>query len=448
MRMDASKLARRPAFTLAHVLAPALAHALARFLVPAVALAFVFIADGRAAPAASAEKVWAAAWTASPVATDPDPDDPLLNIDGQTVRQRVRLSIGGAQLRVQLSNEHGATALTVGSATVALPSDVASVRRESLRPLTFGGKRSVTIPAGAPILSDAVDLVVPPGGEISISLYFPQRVATPTVHALALKRAIITPRGDFTSADRVEKQAATESSILVSAVLVPARRGQRVVVAFGDSITDGDASTVDADRNWPNGLARRLGQRAAGGGVAVVNAGIAGNRLLADGPGISVLGRSGLSRFERDVLKVPGVTHVIVLEGLNDLGFPGATLHDYPLAPATQTRTAQDLIGAYKQLIARAHAQGLKVIGATLTPFEGADVPGYYSDSKEAVRQAVNTWIRTPGNYDAVIDFDAVLRDPGHPSRMQARFASPDHLHPNDAGYQAMADAVDLSLFQ
>jgi len=421
---------------------------LPRLLAPALAFAFAFGVNALAAPSASSEKTWVATWAASPVAADPDPDDPLLNIDGQTVRQRVRLSIGGSQLRVQLSNEHGATALTVGAATVALSSDASSVKPGSLRPLTFSGKRSVTIAAGGPVLSDAVDLVVEPGGEISISLYFPQRVATPTVHSLALKRAIVTPRGDFTSAERVEKRAASESSILVSAVLVPGRSGQRVVVAFGDSITDGDGSTVDADRNWPSDLARRLNQHSASGEVAVVNAGIAGNRLLADAPGISVLGGSGLSRFERDVLKVPGVTHVIVLDGINDLGFPGATLHGHSLAPATQIRTASDLIGAYRQLIARAHARGLKVIGATLTPFEGVDVPGYYSESKEAARQAVNSWIRTRGNFDAVIDFDAVLRDADHPGRMQARFASPDHLHPNDAGYQAMADAIDLSLFQ
>jgi lysophospholipase L1-like esterase len=182
--------------------------------------------------------------------------------------------------------------------------------------------------------------------------------------------------------------------------------------------------------------------------VAIVNAGIAGNRLLADGFGIKALGISALARFERDVLSLPGVTHVVLLEGVNDLGFPGAALHGRTLADASETRTADDLIGAYRQLIARASLRGVKVIGATLTPFEGADVPGYYSEAKDAARRRVNTWIRTSGAFDSVIDFDAVLRDSSHPGRIQARYASPDHLHPNDAGYQAMADAIDLSILR
>jgi lysophospholipase L1-like esterase len=240
----------------------------------------------------------------------------------------------------------------------------------------------------------------------------------------------------------------SHSSVLLSAVLVPARRGQRLVVAFGDSITDGDGSTVEADRTWPSALARRLNQRESDGQTAVVNAGIAGNRLLADGFGIKSLGISALARFDRDVLSLPGVTHVVLLEGLNDLAFPGATLGGQALADAGETRTVADVIDAYRQLIARAHARGVKVIGATLTPFEGTDVPGYYSDAKEAARQAVNTWIRQSGAFDGVIDFDARLRDERHPARMQARYASDDHLHPNDGGYQAMADGIDLLLFE
>jgi lysophospholipase L1-like esterase len=360
----------------------------------------------------------------------------------------VRLSIGGRQIRVRLSNEHGSTPLTIGSATVALPTTPANIKPGSLRPLTFDGRSGITIPAGAPVLSDPVELPVPSGAEISISLYFPQQVRMPTVHALALKRAIVTPRGDFTRAYHVETQAISESSILVSAVLVPARSGQRLVVAMGDSLTDGDGSTVEADGSWPSALARRLDTRAGGPEVAVVSAGIAGNRLLADGFGIAALGISALARFDRDVLTLPGVTHVVLLEGMNDLGFPGATLGGRPLAGPLETRTVEDLIGAYRQLIERAHARGIKLIGATLTPCEGVDVRSYYTGSKEAARQAVNTWIRTSGAFDGVIDFDAVLRDPSHPSRIQAGYASPDHLHPNDAGYQAMADAIDLSLLQ
>jgi lysophospholipase L1-like esterase len=230
-------------------------------------------------------------------------------------------------------------------------------------------------------------------------------------------------------------------------VLVPVQPSQRLVVAFGDSITDGDRSTVDADHNWPSDLIRRLGKTPKGSKVAVVNEGIAGNRLLSDGFFVS-FGVSALARFDRDALALPHATHIVLLEGINDIGFPGAKLGESYLADPADVRTPEDLIGAYCQLISRAHARGVKVIGATIAPFEGVDFPGYYSESKEALRQAVNKWIRTSGSFDGVIDFDAVLRDPDHPSRLLPRFASQDRLHPNDLGYQAMADAIDLALFK
>jgi len=419
----------------------------AQGLLLTVAVASMAAAATATAPGV-AQRAWIASWAASPEAADPNDAEPLLRIDGQTVRQRIRVSVGGEQLRVRLSNEYGSTPLVIGSATVALPHDAASIEPRSLRSLTFARSRSVTIPPGAPVLSDPVDLSVVPGAEVSISLYFPEPVLTPTLHSLALKRAIITPRGDFTRADRIEAQAVSVSSILLSSVLVPARQGLRLVVAFGDSVTDGDASTLDADRGWPGDLARRLNKGGRNPGFAVVNEGIAGNRLLADGPGIKSLGISALARFDRDVLGLPGVTHVVLLEGLNDLGFPGATLDGRLLADPAETRTPEDLIGGYRQLIARAHVRGLKVLGATLMPFKGAALPGYYSDSKEAARQTVNNWIRSSGCFDAVIDFDAVVRDPSHPSQLRARFASSDHLHPNDDGYQAMADAVDEKMLQ
>jgi lysophospholipase L1-like esterase len=221
-------------------------------------------------------------------------------------------------------------------------------------------------------------------------------------------------------------------------------------VAFGDSVTDGDGSTVDADRNWPSDLIRRLGKTPEGSRLAVVNAGIAGNRLLSDCFLVSVgcFGVSALARFDRDALTVPGVTHVVLLEGINDIGFPGARLGGSYLADPEDVPTTEDLINAYRQLISRAHAHVVKLIGATITPFEGVDLPGYWSESKEATRQAVNKWIRTSGSFDGVIDFDAVLRDPDHPSKLLPRFASKDHLHPNDLGYRAMADVIDLALFK
>jgi len=392
---------------------------------------------------------WIATWAASPQFAAPDPDEPLLKIEDQTVRERVRVSIGGAQICIRLSNEYGSASLPIGAATVAVPSDPASVKPGSIQTVTFGRRNSVTIPAGAAVLSDPVAFPVASGAELSISLYFPKRVATPTLHGLALKRAVVSQHGDLTHAEKIEGGALSESSILVSAVLVPAQPSQRLVVAFGDSVTDGDGATVDADNNWPSDLIRRVGKTPEGAKVAVVNEGIVGNRLLSDGSGISAgFGVSALARFDRDALGPPGVTHIVLLEGINDIGFPGGKLGESYLADPADVRTPEDLIDAYRQLISRAHAHGIKLVGATITPFEGVTLPGYYSESKEAFRQAVNKWIRTGGAFDGVIDFDAVLRDPDHPTRLLPRFASKDHLHPNDAGYRTVADAINLALFK
>jgi len=330
---------------------------------------------------------------------------------------------------------------------VAVPKLPASVKTGSIQAVTFGGRNSIRIPPGAPALSDPVALPVAYGAEISISLYFPERVTTPTGHALALKRAVVSPRGDHTYDEEI--QGGTEASrlVLVDAVLVPAQPSQHLVVAFGDSVVDGDGSTLDADRNWPSDLIRRLATTPNSAKLAVVNEGIAGNRLLANGP-IASLGVSALARFDRDALSLPGVTHIVLLEGINDLGFPGARLGGLLLADATDVRSTEDLIGAYRQLAARAHARGIKLIGSTMTPCEGVAISGYYSGAKDATRQALNKWIKNSGEFDGVIDFDAVLRDPDHPGRLLPRFASEDHLHPNDAGYQAMADAINLALFR
>jgi lysophospholipase L1-like esterase len=403
------------------------------------------------APVAGASpNAWIATWAASPEPADPDPHDALLQIEDQTVRERVRVSIGGSQICVRLSNEYGTTPLLLGSATVAMPDGVAGVRPGSIRPLTFGGRNSVTIPAGAPVLSDPVAFPVSAGAEIGISLYFPKRAATPTLHGLALRSAVVSGHGDLTHAEKIDG-VVSQSAILVTAILVPSQPSERLVVAFGDSITDGDGAS-DADHNWPSDLIGRLGTTPEGRKIAVVNEGIAGNRLLSDGYAAGVgfatsFGVSALARFDRDVLGLPGVTHIVLLEGINDIGFSGVKLGGHYLADPADARTAEDLITGYRQLISRAHAHGIKLIGATITPCEGVDLLGYNSEPKEAVRQAVNKWIRTSGLFDGVIDFDAILRDPDHPSRMLARFASHDHLHPNDAGYHAMADGVDLALF-
>jgi lysophospholipase L1-like esterase len=395
------------------------------------------------------QDAWIATWASSPQPVDAGPKEPLLGIENQTVRERVRVSVGGERIRIRFSNEYGSAPLVIGSAAVGVPVDLASVKAGSVQAVTFGGSKETTIAAGAAVLSDAVAFRVPVGGEISVSIYFPKRVVTPTLHAMALKRAVVSKAGDFTGGEKIEGGAVSRSSISVTAVLVPAFASQRLVVAFGDSVMDGDGSTVDADDNWPNDLRRRLAKMGEGSKVAVVNEGIGGNRLLSDGVGVSEgFGTSGLSRFDRDALGLPGVTHVVVLEGINDLAFPGATLGEEYLADPKQVRTAEELIDGYRQLIARAHARGVKVIGVTMSPFEGVDLPGYYSEAKDAIRQEVNRWIRTSGAYDGVIDFEAVLHDPGHRKRILAKFAYEDHLHPNAEGYRALAEAVDLSLFK
>ena len=388
---------------------------------------------------------WIATWATSPQSGTPNPHERLLNVDNQTVRERVRVSIGGNQIRLRLSNECGSSPLLIGSATVAIPTDASHVKRESIQSVTFEGHNSVTIPSGAPVLSDPIMFPVTAGTEISISIYFPKRVATPTLHAFAFKHAVISQSGDLTHAEEIEAAATSTALISLGAVLVPAQPSNRLVVAFGDSITDGDGSTVDADNNWPGNLIRRIAKTSKGSTLAVVNEGIVGNRLLR---GADIFGVSALARFDRDALVLPGVTHIVLLEGINDIGFAGAKMDGQYLADPAETPSAQDITNAYRQLISRAHARGIKVIGATITPCEGVDIPGYYSEAKETVRETVNKWIRTSGAFDGIIDFDAVVRDPDHPTRLLPKFASKDHLHPNDAGYKAMADSIDLNLFK
>jgi lysophospholipase L1-like esterase len=283
------------------------------------------------------------------------------------------------------------------------------------------------------------------GDEISISIYFPKRITTPTLHAFSFKHAVVSQQGDFTHAEKIEPAAVSTASTCISAVFVPTEPPQRLVVAFGDSITDGDGSTVDADNNWPSNLIRRLAKSSESSKIAVVNEGIVGNRLLRDG---DVFGVSALARFDRDALVLPGVTHIVLLEGMNDIGFPGAKMGGQYLAGPAEVLNVQDITDAYRQLISRAHARGIKMLGVTITPCEGVAIPGYYSEAKEAIRQGVNKWIRTSGAFDGVIDFDTVMRDPAHPSQLLPKFSSKDHLHPNDAGYKAMADSIDLNLIK
>jgi len=346
----------------------------------------------------------------------------------------VRTSIGGRRLRVQLSNAFGTSALFVGAAHVARHDKESAIVPGSDRPLTFSGKTSFAIPPGAEVLSDAVDLEVPKLGALAISLYIPGEASTPTVHLTALHTTYLSQPGDSTGASSIADPKTVQLWYWISAVDVEAPAKAGLIVALGDSITDGATSTPDTDRSWPSQLAERLVADKATADLAIVNQGISGNRLLNDGAGVSAL-----ARFDRDVLSQPGVKWLIVLEGINDIGLGGR-----PGAQPPDAVTADDLIAAHKQIIERARLHGIKVIGATLTPYLGA---AYGTDQGEAIREAVNQWIRTSQAYDAVIDFDAAVQDPANPKQIRPAYNTRDHLHPNDAGYQAMAAAVDLSIF-
>ena len=390
---------------------------------------------------------WIASWTASQSVMDPDPSEPLTNLNNQTVRERLRITIGGKQIRIRLSNECSSTPLQVGRVSVAMPQEPASVVPDGLRAVKFGGQEAILIPPGAAALSDPVDFPVKNGAEISISLYLPNHVTSVTGHGLALRRAVISTSGDHTQDATIQGAKESDSSVFLSAVLVPAQPNQGVIVVFGDSTVDGDGSTPEADHTWPSDLFRRLEEPHGGTQFAVVNEGLAGNRVLSDGP-IPSFGPSALARLDRDALSLPGTAYIILLEGTNDIGFPGASFGDLHLAPANSAPTAEEITSGYQKLIARAHARGVKIIGATIMPCEGVPITGYHTEAKEQMRQAVNQWIRTSGAFDGVVDFDAVVRDPDHPGRLLPRFASADHLHPNDAGYQAMANAINLALFK
>jgi len=371
---------------------------------------------------------WIAVWGASP-------SDPAPALAGQTIREHVRLSLGGDRLRIRLSNRFGTGPLTVGPLHVARQGSGPGILPGTDRTVTFGGESTVTIAAGALAVSDPVRLDVEALQEIAVSIYFPAGSGGLTVHSLGVSTTYISTPGDFTGASVLPLATTALSRYLLSDVEVRARKG-RAIVTLGDSITDGYASTVDANHRWPDYLADRIRGHRGNEPLSVVDQGISGNRLRKD-----IAGPSAQERFDRDVIAQPGARWVTLLEGINDIGFPGI------LEPALPRTTAAEIIAAYKQLIARAHAAGLKIYGGTLTPFEGTTFPGYYAPDKEPVREAVNDWIRHAGKFDAVIDFDKAIRDPAQPHRMLPAYDSGDHLHPNDAGYKRMAETVDLRLF-
>lgn len=407
------------------------------------------------APAQTAGQHWVATWAASPQpraggppraaqpgakgnppaapAARANAPAPITSFHNQTIRMTVPVSIAGTRVRVEFSNAYGTQALAIGGAHVAISQGNGVIDPKSDRELKFGGETSFSIPPGAMAVSDTVELTVPKLSELAVSVFVPDEVSVLTMHGTGLHTTYIT-NGETLSIPSVSDVPTSNSWYFLSSVDVLAPASDGLIVAFGDSITDGATSTNNANKSWPSQLAARLEANPATAHLAIVNQGISGNRVLRDGTGTNAL-----ARFDRDVIAQPGVKWVMILEGINDIG--NASRANFE---GENNVTAGDLIGGMKQLIERAHMHGIKVIGCTLTPYKGA---GYYSDKGEEIREAYNNWIRTGRAFDAVVDFDKATQDPADPKQIRPDFNIRDHLHPNDAGYKAMADAVNLAIF-
>ena len=375
---------------------------------------------------------WSRSWAAAPLAALPPQDGraPIPDLADRTLRQVVRLSTGGDRLRLRLTNELSDAVLTTGAVHVALAGADGTIVAGSDRVVRFDGQAAARLPAFAPLVSEPIALKVPPRSRIAISIHLPAGAVRPTVHQHAAATTWIA-RGDRTAAVRLADPTRFGQRLMIAGIDVETRARHRVIVTFGDSITDGVRATPDADTRYPDQLADRL-QAAGMTRVSVANMGISGNRVLDGGTG-----PTALARFDRDVLAVPGVSDVIVLEGVNDIG---AAARD-----GTPLPTPDALIDGFRQMIARGHDRGIKVRFATILPYKGA---GYWSAAGEAVRVAVNRWILTSREHDGAIDFDRAIRDPADPERMAPAYDGGDHLHPGDAGFTAMAAAVDLSRYR
>jgi len=380
---------------------------------------------------------WVTTWaTAQQLAPQPPLPGPGPNVPAtlknQTVRMVARSSVGGRRVRIQVSNAFGSKPLVISNTHIALRDKGAAIVRMSDRALTFGGRPTMTVTPGALIVSDPVDLAVPKLTDLAISLYLPEDTGTPSIHPIGLHTNYIAD-GEGTAKTSLDTSMTTTAYLWLSSidVLAPANAG--AIVAFGDSITDGFSTTIDKDQAWPALLAKRFAAAKSTEMLGVLNLGIAGNRVLRDGAGVSAL-----ARFDRDVLSRTGVRWMTLLEGINDITFSALPVF------STEVVTAEDLIGGYRQIIERAHMHGIKVAGATIMPVGGVST---YRESGEAVRQAVNQWIRGSGAFDAVIDFDALMRDPADPKRLRPEFDPGDHVHPDDKGNERMAQAIDLAIF-
>jgi lysophospholipase L1-like esterase len=381
---------------------------------------------------------WIATWapsyySAPPRPTNPDSTDRVPTYVDRTVREIVRTTIGGTRVRLRLTNEYGDRPLVVGAVRIATRDSGARVRAGTERAVTFGGKSSVVIRAGGKLTSDAVALDVPALTDLAITLYLPDTTRAWTAHGAAYQTSYLSTAGNQTASEPFPVERTITNWLFVAGVDVVNPRAAGAIVAIGNSITDGAGSTRDSNARWPDRLARRL-LASSETPRAVVNAGIGGNRVLSP-----TTGPSALARFDRDVLMQPGVTHVIILEGINDI-LRGTN----PPDPRDEI-SADELIAGLKQLADRAHERGLVVIGATLAPIGGLARGGPAAQAKV---DAVNAWIRTGGAYDGVIDFYKATGDPAQPDRFKPEYDSGDHLHPSDAGYRAMGDAIDLKLFR
>jgi lysophospholipase L1-like esterase len=373
---------------------------------------------------------WVGTWAATPAPADG------VALSSPTIRMFPRISIGGDTIRVRLSNAAGTGDLTIASTHVALRAAGPSIRPETDRVVTFGGSASVKIPAGAFAVSDPVSLTVAPLDDLAVSIHIPGDLPASfgVTGRYARQFNYLSPPGDFTGHQTMHAGRVTDDWYFLSGIDVLTNGDVGGIVAFGDSITDGNISTHDAFCRWPDQLARRIIAR-GGKMFGVMNQGLGGNRILHD-----VRGDCGVKRFDRDVLAQPGVTHAIVVLGINDIRNRRGLVQEVV--------TADQMIQGLNQMAIRASDRGIKLFAGTLTPFENETfMLGAYTLEGEAKRQAVNEWIRTSGAFDAVIDFDAGLRDPDHPARMLPQWDNGDHLHPGDAGLNRMGDLIDLSLF-
>ena len=397
----------------------------------AVLLAIAGLVAGAAAvPVASAATgTWVDGWAAAPHSSAAETTVPTFT--NRTVRLVVHLHASGTSVRVRLANSFGDRAVTFGRVSVGLRGTGAALAPGTLRAVAFAGQPSATVAAGAEVSSDPVALTVASGQDLVVSVYVPNPTGPATWHRSALQTSYLSTSGDHARDTGAGAYATTTGHwFFLDAVNVLSTTAPGTVVALGDSITDGSGSTSNANRRWPDVLAARLAARPGTSGVeSVVDEGIAGNKVLTDTPRNGV---SALHRLTRDVLQRRGLRQVILLEGVNDL------------RSSTPPATADQIIAGYRQIVDRLHARQVKVYGATLTPIEGS---GGYSAAMERERQALNTWIRTGGVFDAVVDFDVATQDPADPLRFRPAYDSGDHLHPNDAGYRAMGEAIDLNLF-